>query len=44
MEIKVSDRRQNFLNKLGLNDVYDVINYLPKRYVDLKEEIEFVEF
>lgn len=38
MEIKVSDRRQNFLNKLGLNDVYDVINYLPKRYVDLKEE------
>lgn len=38
MEIKVSDRRKSFLDKLGLNDVYDVINYLPKRYVDLKEE------
>ncbi len=38
MQIKVSDRRSNFLNQLELNNVYDIINYLPKRYVDLKEE------
>ena len=38
MEIKVSDRRSNFLKQLELYNVYDVIEYLPKRYVDLKEE------
>ena len=38
MEIKVSSRRSEFLNKLELHDVYDIINYLPKRYIDLKED------
>ena len=38
MEIKVSDRRKQFLNQLELYDVYDIIEYLPKRYVDLKED------
>ena len=38
MEIKVSDRRRNFLSQLEINDVYDVVSYLPKRYVDLKDE------
>lgn len=38
MEIKVSDRRSNYLEQLSLNSVYDIINYLPKKYVDLKEE------
>ena len=38
MQIKVSDRRSKFLSQLELNNVYDIINYLPKRYVDLKEE------
>jgi len=35
MEIKVSDRRKEFLNQLSLNTVYDIINYIPKKYVDL---------
>ena len=38
MEIKVSDRRKIFLNQLELNSVYDIIEYLPKRYVNLKED------
>ena len=38
MEIKVSDRRQVFLNQLEINDVYDIIEFLPKRYIDLKED------
>lgn len=38
MEIKVSDRREKFLNQLDLYNVYDIVEYLPKRYVDLKEE------
>ena len=35
MEIKVSSRRQEFLNQLDLKTVYDIINYIPKKYVDL---------
>lgn len=38
MEIKVSSRRSEFLNKLELHSLYDIINYLPKRYIDLKED------
>ena len=38
MKIKVSDRRSKFLDQLQLNNIYDIINYLPKRYVDLKDE------
>lgn len=38
MEIKVSERRQAFLDQLELHNVYDLIDYLPKRYTDLSED------
>lgn len=38
MEIKVSERRQAYLNQLELDNVYDLIDYIPKRYIDLKED------
>ena len=38
MEIKVSERRQAYLNQLELDNVYDLIDYIPKRYTDLKED------
>ena len=38
MEIKVSERRKAYLDLLELNNVYDLIDYLPKRYTDLSVE------
>jgi ATP-dependent DNA helicase RecG len=38
MEIKVSERRQTYLDQLELNSVYDIIDYIPKRYTDLSAE------
>ena len=38
MEIKVSERRSSYLDKLELFNVCDIVQYLPKRYIDLKEE------
>ena len=38
MEIKVSERRKAYLDLLELNSVYDLIDYLPKRYTDLSED------
>ena len=35
MEIKVSDRRGQYLDQLGLDSVYSIVNYLPKKYIDL---------
>jgi len=38
MEIKVSERRTSFLEQLEINDVYQLVNYLPKKYTDLRED------